>query len=303
MNDGWVDGFEKYTIPGRPGLSYRANPSFRYLIHSTESSTADSAIGQYLKGTGCPHFTVEYGRNLRYQHVPVNLGSYALRNDVGGVQTNAIPCVQIEWVGFAKNGRYKSLDELQWFAEVLTHIAKELVGLGMIDQNFELVWPEFFDDQSGFTLATKNAKQRVSGEEWYSPRWTLYGHQHAPENTHWDPGKIDWVVVSNHFDSLFKKEDPVAIAELQEDVRKLEKAVAGLRARNKLQSNSISNLQSRVTQLETDGRVDDFQAKMLVLRNRLDALELSGIPVSEEDISLIADAAVFTAVTAWADSF
>ncbi len=201
----WLDGaYSRRFVDRRPGLAWRKIVPFRFVIHSTEGDGYESALREYDKGTGCPHLTVEYRRDVRLQHVPLDKGAYALRNDPGGVQTNAIPCVQIEWVGRAGNGRDKKIEELEWFGEILADCANGLLDAQYIPTNFELVWPEFFDDKSGFTLARKNSKQRKTDAEWYSGRWSLYGHQHVPENSHWDPGLIGWPHVDRSFDLHFK---------------------------------------------------------------------------------------------------
>ena len=50
----------------------------------------------------------------------------------------------------------------------------------------------FFGDDAGFTLARPDARQRFSFADW--DRFSgICGHQHVPENGHWDPGAINTV--------------------------------------------------------------------------------------------------------------
>ena len=202
---GWVDGYTEYPIAGRPGLPFRAKIPLRITAHSTEGTTAYSAIAAYRGGTGPPHFTVDFPRRQKFQHIGLDKGAYALRNDYAdGREANACPNIQIEIVGFAKDGDEKSFAELDWLGEVLAEIVQEARNIGLCDDTFDLVWPEFYDERSGFTLATKDAKQRDLYKDWNTGRWTLYGHQHIGDgNAHWDPGKINWVLVDRKFDSLF----------------------------------------------------------------------------------------------------
>ena len=264
----WVEGFSRRPVARRGGLTFRRDVPLRFTVHSTEGPTIEGALGAYDGGTGCPHFTVEFGRDIKLQHVPISLGAYALRNESGGVETNAIPNIQIEWVGYARDGRNKSSAELKWFGRLLADIALEAQELGLIDAGFELVWPEFYDDRSGFTLATKNAKQRSTFAEWYSGRWTLYGHQHVPENTHWDPGIIDWAVVDSTFEANYRKTGPKAplepslpappappfTLELPDNVAQLAQAqelVRDLKATRQAVTEVRANLRTLINQAET----------------------------------------------------
>lgn len=206
MNDGWVDGFARVPIDGRPGLGHRSAIPPRFTIHSTEGTTIGSAVSAYRGGTGCPHFTIDFPTRAAVQHVPVHLGSYALRNDYAdGREPNACANVQIEIVGFAKDGDIKSRAELEWIGKILARIAGQMRAIGMINDSFDLVWPEFYDEKSGFTLATKDAKQRDLYKDWNTGRWTVWGHQHIGDgNAHWDPGKINWVLVDAAFEAAYR---------------------------------------------------------------------------------------------------
>lgn len=270
MSNGWVDGFEKVVIEGKGGLRHRVAIAPRFTIHSTEGHTAESAVNEYRQRGVPPHFTLEYDAGKALQHVPVHLGSYALENDPGGVETNACANVQIEIVGFAKDGDVKTDAELVWLGRMLAAIAAEMRNVGMIGDAFDLIWPEFFDELSGFTLATKNAKQRSTFAEWYSNRWTLYGHQHIPENAHWDPGKINWVKVDAAFDAAFRPQTTppskpptsgdTVIEFTQADKYKLDRAA------------DINATQAaRMTQFQLDR--DRLMQENEEFRRRLDALE------------------------------
>jgi hypothetical protein len=90
--------------------------------------------------------------------------------------------VQIEIVGRANDAR---TDEEY---ETLGKLIADCMRAGL-DLDLDLC-PRFWDDSERGWLATYTSGVRLSAHDW---TWlnTILGHQHAPENAHWDPGGLD----------------------------------------------------------------------------------------------------------------
>lgn len=147
---------------------------FKIVHHTTEGSSAQGAFSAFQINRSDPHFTVD--ATTIYQHIDTAEGARALRNEVGGVQTNRDSAVQIELVGFA-------------------HLPKDRAALAnlarlcrWIEQTHGVpkMWPAGLPRQ-----ATKGGgdpgKHNRSKQVWDSQSGH-YGHCHVPENSHWDPG-------------------------------------------------------------------------------------------------------------------
>ena len=136
----------------------------KLVWHTTEGSSLPGYSGSQ------PHFTLDFKRGLLYQHVPITGGSYALRNLPGGVETNRANCVQVELVGFAREAHTWSDD----------HYAQIAALARFIERNTHV-------PRSCSVTFRSTASVKV-------PNWIGYeghiGHQHVPENDHWDPGLL-----------------------------------------------------------------------------------------------------------------
>ena len=97
--------------------------------HKTQGGTLAGALGAYTKNGTPPHFTIAENGDL-HQHVDTTLGSYALRNLSGGVQTNLDGVVQVEVVGFSAT--------TAWSAQLVT--MRELFHWAE-SQGVAPVWP------------------------------------------------------------------------------------------------------------------------------------------------------------------
>ena len=134
------------------------------VLHTTEGSSLPTYSGSQ------PHFTHDFKRGLLYQHIPVTSGALALKNLSGGVETNRAHAIQIELVGFAgeshtwSDAHYARIAETMRWCEKHAGVAK----------------------QCSVTFRA-DADHKVSG--WLQYRGWL-GHQHVPENDHWDPGRF-----------------------------------------------------------------------------------------------------------------
>lgn len=151
----------------------------RAVLHTTETQGWAGARYYHIE-----MLQTSNGVEIR-QYRPFNKASLALRNLSGGVQTNRMgeACINVCVTGYAKDApsggvwtleMYKALHELAlWLKEEwnipLQNTAK--VGRGICYGYHSIC--------------------RMS-----SPQWQLYtgwcGHQNVPENTHWDPGAVDW---------------------------------------------------------------------------------------------------------------
>lgn len=145
---------------------------FKIVHHTTEGSTAQGAMDAFRRNRSDPHFTVD--ATAIFQHVDTDEGARALRNDVGGPQTNRDSAVQIELVGFA---------HLPKDSRALTNLAR-LCRWIEAQHGIPREWP------SGHPLPAKNGKD-PGGHNRDATIWDStgghFGHCHVPENTHWDP--------------------------------------------------------------------------------------------------------------------
>lgn len=178
----WLDGFERTVIDGKGGGSFVAGVPRRLVLHTTEGSTIAGAVAAYKAKGVPPHVTADPRRRERHQHVPVDRAAYALKNLAGGVETNRQGAVQVEIVGRASAISDLSHDDLAWLGTDVVHPLQQATG-------FALNHPVFVGPDAG-TIATRTAKQRFTFDAW-SAFDGICGHQHIPENDHWDPGPID----------------------------------------------------------------------------------------------------------------
>ncbi|CAH0353161.1 N-acetylmuramoyl-L-alanine amidase [Aquabacterium sp. CECT 9606] len=146
---------------------------FKIIHHTTEGSNAQGAFSAFQRNRSDPHFTVD--ATTIYQHIDTAEGARALRNEVGGVQTNRDSAVQIELVGFAH----------------LPKDRKALINLARLCRWIEQthgvpnIWP------AGLPKPAKNGRdpgQHNRSVNTWDSQSGHYGHCHVPENSHWDPG-------------------------------------------------------------------------------------------------------------------
>jgi len=164
----------------RDGGSYTPGVPFRGVLHTTESNgfspRSDSYGGWH---TSYPHFTtVERSSGVEvYQHIGIDRAARALRNPSGGVQTNRAGAIQIEIVGKASQSPVMSERLLMALGRWMRWVESQ-TGIQRMSPAF--------DDDSAYGL---RGSVRMTGPEWEGFNgWC--GHQHVPENDHWDPGRI-----------------------------------------------------------------------------------------------------------------
>jgi hypothetical protein len=166
----------------KSGGSFIDGVPFRGVLHTTEgrsfSPRKDSYGGWH---TAYPHFTLiqtDTGVAI-FQHLPIDVAARALKNKRGGVQTNRARTIQIEIVG-------KAAESSDFSEQMLTAISSWMRWVEAETGVLPIAPLEFI----GWEGAGEAAKSRMSSNEWMAFNgWC--GHQHVPENDHWDPGRIN----------------------------------------------------------------------------------------------------------------
>lgn len=183
--DLWLPGYEHDPEPGA-GLSVAPGRP-KVVIHTTESGPGTLAAirnlwrGSSNWGKGLPHFIAEGDRYV--QLLPLDVGAYTLQNSPGGADTNRSgPAIQVEIVGFARDEfTAAELDALgRWLADLV----RAGVDLDLSQH------PRFYGEGDGIVLASESSPIRM-GAGAFTAFGGFCGHQHVPENDHWDPGHLD----------------------------------------------------------------------------------------------------------------
>lgn len=171
--DGWYPPAIDNPAPSDAGD--HLGPVTVGVLHTTESDVFYPRTGSYFGHQNYPHFTVS-GMKV-WQHISIRKSAKALANQAGGVQTNREGVIQIEVVGRAGNPKWsdttkKTVRDLMRWIESQTQIPRRSTVT-------------FWAGKYG-----KDVPHRMSYSQWTSyAGWC--GHQHVPENTHYDPGAID----------------------------------------------------------------------------------------------------------------
>ncbi|MFJ4617433.1 hypothetical protein [Streptomyces sp. NPDC088812] len=165
------------------------------VLHTTEGTS----LPDYGGGASAPNLTAVpdfSGKRLRwYQHFDIDRSSRALVNLAGGVQTNTLNVVQVELTGTCDPDTHA-----KWTKSGYAHIFwPEAPGWALRDLADFLAWAHA---QHGVPLTGPTAWKaypssygatttRMTGAQWNAFKG-ICGHQHVPENTHGDPGAIDF---------------------------------------------------------------------------------------------------------------
>lgn len=154
---------------------------FRGVIHTTESIDYNISSTSYYGGTDAPHFTVvKKASGVKiYQHFSTNNGSRALKNVDGGVETNRAGAIQIEIAWRSAN--------IVNLPVPMKQALKSLIDWISATKDIQRISPPYFPENQAYG---SGAPSRMSFQTWRGFNgWC--GHQHVPENLHWDPGLID----------------------------------------------------------------------------------------------------------------
>jgi hypothetical protein len=179
MTTTWLSTAER--IVGNSAGDMEGDGSYKLLLHSTEGGSIAGAVAAYEKNNSWPTLTVDMPERRIAQHNAGTVAARALRNEAGGVQTNreGTVLIQVEIVGFA--GTPSSLgsdDDWAWFGRTVFAWARDL-GVPMRRANF-MAYPASYG---------KSAVRMTAGE--WDAFSGILGHQHAPENSHGDPGDVN----------------------------------------------------------------------------------------------------------------
>ncbi|WP_433361207.1 peptidoglycan-binding domain-containing protein [Actinoplanes sp. CA-142083] len=151
----------------------------RGVLHTTEGTTLPSYPNP-------PHFTV--GRDgagataQLWQHFPVTVAARALANPDGPPETNRYGAIQIEIIYFAQNTATMATDQPDTFQALGEWMRWAETNAGVANS-----CAVTFDGEKAYG---ENGTVRLDVAGWEaSTGWV--GHQHVPQNAHWDPGLID----------------------------------------------------------------------------------------------------------------
>jgi hypothetical protein len=147
----------------------------KVTLHTTETVGFPS----YSGGATAPHNTVGMlsGRVEWRQHVPYNRAARALRNPAGGVQTNRANTIQLEIVWYS--GRIRDLPAALY--DAIAQWARWLEVNGWAPRTCSVK----------FTSTGAEPQRARLGPTAWNALEGYHGHEHVPENTHWDPDAID----------------------------------------------------------------------------------------------------------------
>lgn len=178
--DKTVDGkFRIEHIPcPHPDGTLDLNKPAAGVMHTTEGSW-ESALGVF-KQHYSPTFLV--GPSRIAQLVPLGYMTAALENAAGGVETNRWARVQIEVAAFSQEKPYS-------FAAGTTDALASLLATLRVECGIPLRRP-FPDAMPPQPWATESFPRRHAGKWGTVAGW--YGHVEIPENSHWDPGALQW---------------------------------------------------------------------------------------------------------------
>lgn len=179
----WLDGYEHVPIEGCAG-NYIDVP-WRMVLHSTEGRNGSmSGLIPFFQARPCstPHFAIDPLDGRKVQFIPLDRAAAALRGGQGGYETNRARCIQTEIIGFAAESHTWPDEWVDFIGRHVGDVARQ------VPLNLSRVVA--FKGQGDGVLATENAAQRMSGQQWHAFDGVC-GHQHVPFNDHWDPGKLN----------------------------------------------------------------------------------------------------------------
>lgn len=178
----WLPGFERWPISGRPGVPYDEYDDPKGMLHTTQGTSIEGAVGAYAPYP--PHLIVDPLRKRKVQHIDLMSAAYALWNE----DVDDSRCVQIEIVGYAEDTPRWSDDVYRWLGEEVARPLHEHFGIPYVG-----VWKGFkAPSDVDYILASASSPLRLT--QWEIDHFSGWlAHQHSPEDDHWDAGgfKID----------------------------------------------------------------------------------------------------------------
>ena len=156
----------------RTGVGSFTGGGHKLCLHTTEGGSVSGAITALDKHKSWSHFLLSFEEKRKIQFIEVNQAAKSLSNNTAdGYQTNKANVVQVEICGFAKESGGWSTAKLDWLADCFSEIRKAF--------DFPLVHLDF-----------KVPAVRLSDKAFVDYAG-IVGHQHAPDNDHWDPGALN----------------------------------------------------------------------------------------------------------------
>lgn len=168
------------TITDRPP---KRRPQPVLCLHTTEGTTIAGAKTTMDANRSWSHWICDPLTGELENLVDTDGPARSLRNLAGGVETNNRPGVyQIEIVGKANDvPGYPH----KWYTQLATWII-DLCDEHGIPRRF----PHSFHGENAYG---RNGVARLTNQQWLTVSGII-GHQHVPENTHWDPGDISRLI-------------------------------------------------------------------------------------------------------------
>lgn len=172
----WLPGVPVLRATEDGGPQDRSYPP-RLVLHTTEGGGTIAALFAYYHGsTFWPHFTADLTRHQLAQHIPFSRGGRALSHSTS-TQTNDANCIQVEIIGHAAQAALWPVADVEWLGRALAGVLNTL--------GIRRSGPTFVAGGAGF-----GAPQRMTEGAWRVFNGVC-GHQHVPENDHWDPGAFN----------------------------------------------------------------------------------------------------------------
>jgi hypothetical protein len=169
-------------VAGCPGLDFATVPASnpKGVLHTVEGTNPEAAFTTYRARRCPPHVTWDPVADRAWLHVRPGRGAYALANLAGGVETNRanVRC-QVEILGFAADAPGR---QPWWYAKLAARIVQWSTAFGVPARV-----PCEFAGNAAYGL---RGVVRLTGSQFLGVSGWI-GHQHVPENDHWDPGHLD----------------------------------------------------------------------------------------------------------------
>lgn len=206
----WIPGVLQLPATQEGGAQVMSYPP-RLVLHTTEGGgTVQSLASFYRSSTYWPHFTADLFRKQLAQHIPLSRGARALSHTTA-TETNNAHCIQVEIIGRASDAANWPADQVEWLGRALAPVMDAL--------GIHRTAPAFVAGGAGL-----HAPQRMSEAAWRRFNGVC-GHQHVPENDHYDPGAFN---VARFLAATHPEEDMPSIEEIRQVVKQeLDDAIGG----------------------------------------------------------------------------
>lgn len=182
MSELWFPGADRSHVGTKNGGSMTGEGREYGTFHVTAGTYYNPNTTLYYGHENWPHMTIDRNGKV-YQHLPANVAARALKNLSGGIQTNRLGRInfQIEVVAQPTSTSY-SVDT--WIAKAQRVSLARVVKWLRDEWEVPIQYPARI---AGSYSAANKLGFRFSGDEVLI--WSGWlGHQHWPENEHWDPG-------------------------------------------------------------------------------------------------------------------